>query len=283
MSEHDAIDPMWAPREAAAGISSDIGALLAESRRLLDRAIAEHRNPDRVRSGELVRFRPDEVWEHHLSRLLQRVRKEAVLTVSSPLRMQPHYRTGTQLISNHLATGKQVRLLYSPHYAETRRDHESLHAEAALQAQVKVTTADFHNMVIIDRQAAVIWGGAGGQQPYGFLINDPGLLRVIHQFATGAWESAPALTAHLGMSRKDYDETTQAVLRALDLGLKDEVAARRLGVSLRTYRRYVADIMTRLGVTTRFQIGARAAELGLLAIHREVPPDPLSATHYLGS
>lgn len=275
MTEHDVLEPVGTDR----GRPGDIHDLLAESRRLLDRAIAQHRTGDSGRSAGIVRFRPDEAWEHNLSRLLQRVRKEAVLAVSSPLRMQPLYRTGTQLISGHLEAGKKVRLLYSPHYAETRRDHESLRDQAALQQRIKVTNSEFHNMVIVDRQAAAIWGGAGGQQPYGLMIADPGLVRVIHQFATGTWESAPGLTAHLGLFRMEFDETALAVLRALNLGLKDEVAARRLGVSLRTYRRYVAEIMTRLGVTTRFQIGSRAAELGLLTVTPEPSADPLSAVH----
>lgn len=282
MTDLDTIEPVLGQRDPEVDSGCDISRLLADSRRLLDRAIAEYRSGERDRSGEFVRFRPDETWEQNLSHLLQRVRKEVVLAVSSPLRMQPRYQVGTQLIANHLSLGKQVRLLYSPHFAETRRDHESLQTETALAGQIKVTNADFHNMVIVDRQAAAIWGGVGGQQPYGFMITDAGLLRVIHQFATSTWESAPALSTHLALFRKESDETALTVLRALNHGFKDEVAARRLGVSLRTYRRYVADIMTRLGVTTRFQIGVRAAELGLLVAHRGSAPDPLLTSHGIG-
>jgi DNA-binding NarL/FixJ family response regulator len=36
-------------------------------------------------------------------------------------------------------------------------------------------------------------------------------------------------------------------------------------VSLRTYRRHVAEIMRELDANSRFQAGARAVELGLLA------------------
>ncbi|BAW10237.1 LuxR family transcriptional regulator [Nocardia seriolae] len=36
-----------------------------------------------------------------------------------------------------------------------------------------------------------------------------------------------------------------------------------MGVSLRTYRRYVAQLMARFDVSTRFQLGARIRELGL--------------------
>ncbi|MET9490048.1 hypothetical protein [Nocardia sp. NPDC006630] len=59
-----------------------------------------------------------------------------------------------------------------------------------------------------------------------------------------------------------------AVLQTLNAGMKDEVAARQLSVSLRTYRRRVADLMGYFGVDTRFELGVQAAEVGLLRHHR---------------
>lgn len=44
----------------------------------------------------------------------------------------------------------------------------------------------------------------------------------------------------------------------------DEVAARATNVSLRTYRRHVAEIVHELDANSRFQAGARAVEYGLL-------------------
>jgi DNA-binding NarL/FixJ family response regulator len=55
----------------------------------------------------------------------------------------------------------------------------------------------------------------------------------------------------------------QEILRALGAGLTDEAAARRLGTSLRTYRRRVAELMAALEADSRFQAGVRAGELGL--------------------
>ena len=47
-------------------------------------------------------------------------------------------------------------------------------------------------------------------------------------------------------------------------GAKDEQIARTLGLSLRTVRRRVADLMIELGVDTRFQAGVEAARRGWL-------------------
>jgi DNA-binding NarL/FixJ family response regulator len=54
------------------------------------------------------------------------------------------------------------------------------------------------------------------------------------------------------------------ILEGLMLGSKDEAMARQLGVSLRTVRRRVADLMTELGATTRFQAGMEAVRRGLV-------------------
>jgi DNA-binding NarL/FixJ family response regulator len=48
------------------------------------------------------------------------------------------------------------------------------------------------------------------------------------------------------------------------LGAKDETIARQLGVSLRTVRRRVAELMDELGASTRFQAGMEAVRRGLL-------------------
>lgn len=54
------------------------------------------------------------------------------------------------------------------------------------------------------------------------------------------------------------------VLEQLASGIKDEAAARRLGVSVRTYRRYVTDLCDRLGASSRFEAGMRAVQAGLV-------------------
>jgi DNA-binding CsgD family transcriptional regulator len=54
------------------------------------------------------------------------------------------------------------------------------------------------------------------------------------------------------------------LLRQLASGVKDEQIARTLGLSLRTVRRRVSDLMIELGVDTRFQAGVEAVRRGWL-------------------
>ncbi|MGW3151455.1 hypothetical protein ACWDG1_43960 [Streptomyces sp. NPDC001177] len=54
------------------------------------------------------------------------------------------------------------------------------------------------------------------------------------------------------------------MLICLTSGHTDEAAAQSPGLSVRTYRRHVAELMQELGAVSRFQAGVQAVELGLL-------------------
>lgn len=58
-----------------------------------------------------------------------------------------------------------------------------------------------------------------------------------------------------GGRRAPLDHRERACLAALVEGDTDEVAARKLGLTRRTFRRRVKDAMDRLGARSRFQAG----------------------------
>jgi hypothetical protein len=70
-----------------------------------------------------------------------------------------------------------------------------------------------------------------------------------------AWKSAVPAAALDGVAGSD----DPPLVELLELGLKDEAIARHLGVSLRTVRRRVAQLMAVNGVDTRFQLGSALA------------------------
>jgi DNA-binding NarL/FixJ family response regulator len=57
-------------------------------------------------------------------------------------------------------------------------------------------------------------------------------------------------------------EADRTLLLLLTAGATDEAIARRLGVSLRTARRRLAELMHTAGVQTRFQLGMVAGRQG---------------------
>ena len=59
-------------------------------------------------------------------------------------------------------------------------------------------------------------------------------------------------------------EVKASILTLLANGLKDDVIAKRMGLSVRACRGHVADLMHTFGARSRFQAGVIAARLGLL-------------------
>ncbi|MDG9706429.1 LuxR family transcriptional regulator [Streptomyces sp. DH37] len=110
--------------------------------------------------------------------------------------------------------------------------------------------------------ALVVAGSAAGRRAS--LIRAPEMLQVLHTLFESIWSSSVPALRRIVCGDRDRTVLIRQILAALRAGVTDEVAARELTVSVRTYRRYVAEIMALLGANSRFQAGVRAAELGLL-------------------
>ncbi len=157
-----------------------------------------------------------------------------------------------------------VRKLLSPLALATETDRDHLRDIAARGGKVRIAGAALpHETIIIDRRVAIL---AGADSPSGreyTVATSPSLVGGVCSLYEAAWESATELEAFLTGEMPDVGADARVILRALGEGLTDESAARRLGLSLRTYRRRVADLMRTLDADSRFQAGVRAGELGL--------------------
>lgn len=78
------------------------------------------------------------------------------------------------------------------------------------------------------------------------------------------WPDAVPLADCDAPADPDLSPREQELLRLLAIGATDESAATQLGISVRTVRRMVAQLMNRLGARSRFQAGAKAATQGWL-------------------
>ena len=161
-----------------------------------------------------------------------------------------------------------VTKLVSPAVLASEQYRAQLRRMMAAGAQVRISGSALpHETIIIDQRIAII---AGEQTPAGreyTVTTSPALVAGVEDLFQAAWAAATDFGAYLsGEVPFPLDDSAQAILRALGGGLTDEVAARRLGVSLRTYRRRVADLMLALDADSRFQAGLRIGELGLPGI-----------------
>ncbi len=130
--------------------------------------------------------------------------------------------------------------------------------------EVRVETGDLQGGVIVDGQTAFVHAGPGQSGRYASVIEDPASVRVLDLMFAAAWRTAMPMAEHLRLADRLRTDSVRKILDRLRAGRTDDVAAREIQVSLRTYRRHVAAIMRDVGANSRFQAGVRAYELGLL-------------------
>ncbi|HET9137862.1 DNA-binding response regulator [Actinophytocola sp.] len=159
--------------------------------------------------------------------------------------------------------GFSVRKLYRPAVLldPVRAGHVRRLAEHG--ARIRITTDEINETILIDRRVAILAGDtAHGERSFS-VVWAPDVVAAVGSLFDAAWRAATDLA---GYDRELAELRTLAprILELLGSGCKDETAARTLTLSVRTYRRRVAELMAALGATSRFQAGVRARQLGLV-------------------
>ncbi|QGN33581.1 response regulator transcription factor [Microlunatus sp. Gsoil 973] len=130
-------------------------------------------------------------------------------------------------------------------------------------AQIRLTTEDINETIILDGRLVILAGDlSSGRRSYS-VITQPATVQGVTSLFEAAWRSATELAVY-DAQVAEIRQLAPQVLDLLGQGVKDETAARVLGLGVRTYRRRVAELMDALGAESRFQAGVRARELGLV-------------------
>ncbi|MFD7257531.1 LuxR family transcriptional regulator [Streptomyces sp. NPDC059874] len=159
------------------------------------------------------------------------------------------------------AEGVSVRLLASPNLV----DEDFIREQLALERPVAIRVARVPPLqaLLVDGSTALVMAeSAAGVRAS--IIRVPEVLHTLGTLYESIWRNAVPAGERIVFGDRDRAAMARQILGALRAGVTDEVAARELTVSVRTYRRHVAEIMALLGAQSRFQAGVRAAELGLL-------------------
>jgi DNA-binding NarL/FixJ family response regulator len=129
--------------------------------------------------------------------------------------------------------------------------------------EVRVTDVKLDEALMMDGRAAVV-RAPQEDDVNGRVMEDPAAARTLELLFACVWRGAVLLDEYERLDGRLHTDMGQRILEHLYAGRTDAVAAQEMNVSLRTYRRHVAEIMRDLGVNSRFQAGVRAAELRLL-------------------
>ena len=163
------------------------------------------------------------------------------------------------LVLELMASGRRSRAIYPARAIEEAP--KMLRARAEAGERIRIVASISTRIAIMGSSAALIpdrWGIDTGRR---LVVREHSLVRALATLFDNVWEHAmtvPGLDGEL----EDPGGQRRLLLQQLTRGVKDEQIARALGVSLRTVRRRIADIMDELGAASRFQAGVEAVRRG---------------------
>ncbi|MFD6226045.1 hypothetical protein ACFWFZ_04100 [Streptomyces sp. NPDC060232] len=150
-----------------------------------------------------------------------------------------------------LGRGVRLQTLYQHTARYSPGTQEYVRAVSAAGAEVRTLGELFGKMLVFDRATAFlpVWDNPDAA----VVLREPSAVAFLCSVFANAWSLAEPFSA-------SYTATTSTQLQdtiagRLADGAKDELIARRLGMSLRTCRRHIAELMDELGAESRFQAG----------------------------
>ncbi|WP_377267740.1 helix-turn-helix transcriptional regulator [Peterkaempfera sp. SMS 1(5)a] len=202
---------------------------------------------------------------HLLDDLGDQARVETLALAPGGPQTPENRRASRPVAERLLGRGVRVKTVYQ---TSLRNDQGSVaHANwlAERGAETRTIPTLPMRMQIVDREVAVVPIDPNDSSAGAVFIREPGALTGLCALFDQIWEQAEPFGAPTeDIGAPVIGPVHVELLRLLSMGLTDEAAARRLGVSLRTERRIISELMEQLGAQSRFQLGQRAKEQGLL-------------------
>ena len=161
-----------------------------------------------------------------------------------------------------LAAGVRFRTVAADRARQDPLTLRHLHGAASDGVQVRTATEVPMSALVVDGSAAVFpLAPAAPHRPSVVVLRLPSVVVTTLDLFERLWAVATPLD-EATEGRDALTDRQRQLLTLLLAGSTDETAACRLGVSIRTVRRMVAELNDRLGARGRFQAGALAAERG---------------------
>ncbi len=164
------------------------------------------------------------------------------------------------VIAAAVSSGRRSRAVY-PALA-LQEAPEALRARVEAGEEIRIVPELPTRLIVIGTTHAVLPEPLGHSDNPRMLVRQPALVGALTLLFESVWDRAMIVPEYT--ARRTRVEARHLLLRQLAAGAKDEQIARSLGLSLRTVRRRVAELLDEFHVETRFQAGVEAARRGLL-------------------
>ena len=162
--------------------------------------------------------------------------------------------------------GLAGRSLYQNSVLADRRNMEYARWLSGLGNEIRSAPVILGRMIIIDRSVAAILYRQPQLPLEIFVVREPALVLPLIELYELSWAAAKPIDGPDPKPGSEREPTQQelALLRLLASGSTDEAAAKKLGVSVRTVRRIMAELMDQLEASSRFEAGHKATQRGWL-------------------
>ncbi|MEU8673469.1 helix-turn-helix transcriptional regulator [Streptomyces sp. NPDC048560] len=117
-------------------------------------------------------------------------------------------------------------------------------------------------MVLFDREVALLPVDPNNTRKGAVQLTGPGVLTALASLFEQVWECAAPIGSTRDRDLAGLTAQERELLRQLTQGATDEIAAKKLGIGLRTARRMMSEMMARLGARSRFEAGVLASRAG---------------------
>jgi DNA-binding CsgD family transcriptional regulator len=156
--------------------------------------------------------------------------------------------------------------LYQNSVLSDRRNLDYARWLSSLGAEIRSAPVVPIRMTIIDRSVATILHRQPQLPLEMFVVREPALVIPLVELYEMSWAAATPIDAPDPKQAEEREPTQQelGLLRLLASGSTDEAAAKKLGVSVRTVRRIMAELMDQLEASSRFEAGHKATQRGWL-------------------
>jgi len=167
---------------------------------------------------------------------------------------------------DNLRRGVRYRMLYPDRVRTMPALARQLGKLVAAGAEVRTSSSVPVDALVVDSSLVVLPREARVQGPCELaLFQLPSVITTTVELFDRVWVNAVPWGSTGMPSERGLTEREKELLTLLSAGCTDLTVASRLGVSVRTVRRMMSDVMNRLGARSRFQAGVKAADRGWLS------------------
>lgn len=175
----------------------------------------------------------------------------------------PGWSKSDTLLSWEIQGGRPTRCIYPAEALHRSEALAVMRRAAETGEQIRLMNRPPSRLLVFGHDAALVPLEWGRHPTRRVVVRTSGVVDAMCLLFDVLWRAAVPMPTET-LAEGDPAEVRLQVLRMLAAGAKDETISRQLGLSLRTVRRRIAELLTELDAATRFQAGAEAVRRKLV-------------------